>query len=170
MRSLLSLEEKQRRFWLRVKKTSTCWIWTGPRFSHGYGQSNFYMNGTRFAHRVSWQIKNGTVTTGMDVMHSCDNPPCVRPSHLRLGTRKDNMRDCVLRGRHGSSPPGKMPMGETHYASKLSDEDVRTIQNLFSTVSRKELSNKFGVTPGTIGHIGRGTYLRLLRRKNAVSV
>ena len=98
----LTLEE---RFWLKVESTpeQECWLWTGSRSTHwGYGFL-FFKNQRLAAHRVSWEIANGQeIPPGFFVIHSCDVPLCVNPSHLRLGTAADNMADTVERGRHGN--------------------------------------------------------------------
>lgn len=90
------------RFWEKVAKSDGCWLWTGSRQRNGYG---FLFAGTRKephperAHRVSWRIHFGEIPDGLWVLHKCDNPPCVNPEHLFLGTRTDNMRDCARKGR-----------------------------------------------------------------------
>lgn len=83
-----------------------CWLWTARRFSTGYG--GFSVRKVHImAHRWSWQHANGPLPDGLFVLHHCDNPPCVRLSHLFLGTLSDNMQDMIAKGRH----PG---MGWTH--------------------------------------------------------
>ncbi len=85
------------RFWAKVKKTKTCWIWCGS-CNRGRGQIN--IDGKpKFASRVSWEMHNGPIPLGIKVLHKCDNPLCIRPSHLFLGTQTDNMRDCINKGR-----------------------------------------------------------------------
>lgn len=87
---------------VRVVPGPGCWEWTGGRQADGYGA--FSMGGRAArrmvgAHRISWELANGTIPEGMSVMHRCDNPPCVRPSHLELGSRADNMRDMARKER-----------------------------------------------------------------------
>lgn len=90
------------RFWEKVMKTDNCWLWIGARERGGYGCIQIKHNNFR-AHRLSWELHHGTVPTGMHVLHTCDNPPCVNPTHLFLGTSLDNMADKVRKGRHSST-------------------------------------------------------------------
>jgi hypothetical protein len=94
------------RFWNQVNKgtMNECWNWTGVPNMWGYGQIR--EEGGRnakkkLAHRISWIIHNGTIPTGMLVLHTCDNPLCVNPNHLWLGTHQDNIDDMMRKGRHG---------------------------------------------------------------------
>jgi hypothetical protein len=92
------------RFWSKVKKTKTCWIWTGMRFvgKHGDYGGIHRSNPRRMvkAHRVSWELHFGPIPEGLLVCHHCDNPPCVRPDHLFIGTHRDNVLDCERKKRH----------------------------------------------------------------------
>lgn len=90
--------EAQARFWDRVEKSDSCWLWTGAKVPDGYGTMS-YEGVVRKTHRLSWLFVYGQVPLGMSVLHRCDNPPCVRPDHLFLGTQSDNMRDCASKGR-----------------------------------------------------------------------
>jgi hypothetical protein len=86
------------RFWSKVAKGDECWVWTAYLDERGYGRVGF--NGkVQYAHRVAYQLEVGPIPEGAHILHSCDNPPCVNPAHLRAGTRSDNMRDKVARGR-----------------------------------------------------------------------
>ena len=85
------------RFWRKVNKTNRCWNWIGASDKYGYGRIN-WSGKTRVATRISWAIHNGDPGS-MFVLHHCDNPSCVRPSHLFLGDQKDNMSDASKKGR-----------------------------------------------------------------------
>lgn len=91
-------------FWSKVDVPDGCWLWTAGRDSDGYGKLAIGLGGkeqrhTR-AHRFAYEAFNGPIPDGMVVMHTCDNPPCVRPDHLVLGTPLDNNDDKVAKGRH----------------------------------------------------------------------
>src|SRR5690554_3562090 len=83
------------RFWAKVKKgaDSECWLWTAGVQGKGYGQFYIAKRQPIGAHRYSWSLVNGPIPPGKFVMHMCDNPPCVNPLHLRLGTARDNNLD-----------------------------------------------------------------------------
>ncbi len=84
------------RFWASVKKTKRgCWLWMGRRNERGYGIDP----GRRLAHCLAYELTKGPIPTGLFVCHTCDNPPCVRPDHLRLGTNFQNQRQAYRRGR-----------------------------------------------------------------------
>jgi len=89
----------EERFWAKVDRTDDCWLWTACRTTHGYGQFRPERSRGAQAHRVAWELTNGPIPAGMLVLHRCDNPPCVNPAHLFLGTQSDNMRDMYAKGR-----------------------------------------------------------------------
>lgn len=89
------------RFWLRVEKSDGCWEWKGARNGKRYGHLRRPRGGMVKAHRFSWELHNGrTVPAGIKVCHACDNPPCVRPDHLFLGTQLQNVADMLAKGRY----------------------------------------------------------------------
>jgi hypothetical protein len=99
------------RFWAKVEKGDGCWLWTGARTDKRYG--TFKTDKTRYAHRVSYELAYGEIPNGLQVCHRCDNPPCVNPSHLFVGTRSDNMQDAKQKGRY-RNPVCEIQSAKTH--------------------------------------------------------
>lgn len=143
------------RFWAKVDKGAPgeCWLWTGIRTSAGYG-SIWTGDGTRLAHRISWELANRASADGLDVRHSCDNPRCVNPEHLSIGSRSENIRDSVIRGRRRCLSGGSNP------GAKLSAEQVSEIRSRYRRFSHdsncETLGKEFGVSTMTISRIVRG--------------
>lgn len=150
------------RFWTKVDKEGPvlrpelgpCWLWTGDQHNAGYGRLTNWVDGRRakplYAHRVSWELAHGERPAGFDVLHRCDNPPCVNPDHLFLGTQLDNMRDRDAKGR--------VRHGDQHVAARLTAEKVRRIRALYATgaVSHRQLGKLFDVSHVTIGDVLEG--------------
>lgn len=142
------------RFWPKVDQTGKCWVWTGHRNWGGYGRVSIGTGANRslyrYAHRVSYELAYGPVPEGQSVLHRCDNPPCVRPEHLFLGTQRDNNddRDTKNRVQHGSS----------HVNAKLTEADARRARTLYATgaISQRALADVFGVSHRTISDLLRG--------------
>lgn len=134
------------RFWAKVEKSDGCWNWTGYT-TRGYGR--FYTGHKKievYAHRYSYELAYGESTAGFMVCHKCDNPRCVRPDHLFLGTQAENLRDMRDKGRQSR--------GDRAGNALLSDDIVRFIRS--SSERRPELAKKFGVSVATIHNVLAG--------------
>lgn len=149
-REALPLAERFKKYY---KETEGCWIWTGSKSNKGYGNIGAGGRGGKFllAHRVSYQIHKGEIPDGMFVMHSCDNPSCVNPSHLSLGTPKDNTQDALKKNRLATvwNP------GEAHAMAKLSLNDVLFIK-AHNEIRGVDLARMFNVDKSTICDIRKG--------------
>lgn len=140
------------RFFRLVDKSSNCWIWAGKSINKkGYGQIQIGGAGSKriSVHRLSYELHHGEIPSGLVVMHKCDNPSCVNPDHLELGTQSKNIKDAIDRGRKISTPPHKF--GEAHGASKLTEENVIEIRS--SLEETKKLALKFGVSKSSIERV-----------------
>lgn len=105
------------RFFAKILKGaySTCWLWTGAKHNFGYGKIFSKVGAPPLsAHRLSFELHKGPVPKGMDVCHSCDNPSCVNPDHLFAGTAKDNINDCISKGRFMFPSSGIKNRAKTH--------------------------------------------------------
>lgn len=124
-----------------------CWDWTGSLNSCGYG--NFRLGRVVSAHRVAWRLWRSDPGI-CSVLHQCDRPSCVNPGHLFLGSQRDNMRDCVTKGR--------MPRaGKFNGRAKLAPESVTEIRRRYAAGARQvDLAAAFGVTQTQISNIVRG--------------
>lgn len=160
------------RFWAKVNKNgptmphmkSPCWVWVASRKAF-YGALNI-RGKMETAHRISWVLHNGAIPKGggdyrgMCVCHHCDNPLCVNPNHLFLGSHLDNMRDKKAKGRHNPAVggrhssrtrPERMPRGESHGVAKLKDSEVLEMRSMYSNggVTLKTLAAKFNICIAT---------------------
>jgi hypothetical protein len=133
-----------------VRKTKTCWLWTGPVFKLRGGYGCFTMRSAGLiqqrAHRVSWKLHKGPIKPGDHVLHSCDNPLCVNPKHLFLGDQPMNMRDKVAKSRQNR--------GETHGRRKLTEAQARAIKN--DPRRQREIADDYGISVPTVSDIKRG--------------
>lgn len=137
------------RFWQKVRRGDGCWLWTAGTDGRGYGLIGSRHGASPLkAHRVAYTLTHGPIPEGMEVCHRCDNPPCVRPDHLFLGTHGDNMRDAAHKHRLAS--------GERRHFAKLTDAAVRSIRTRHATTRQVDLAAEFGVTPRTIRRVVAG--------------
>jgi hypothetical protein len=142
-RQAMRKEPAEVRFWRKVQKTSNCWLWTGSLDTGGYGMFWPSSRQAVHAHRFAWLLTNGEFDRRLDVLHECDNPRCVRPSHLFLGTEHDNMMDMARKGRHGSA--------------KLSKEQVRDVRRRVAAgESQRSVARDLGVSPAAICNLLKG--------------
>jgi hypothetical protein len=147
------------------RKPSGCVEWDGYRMNMGYGELGF--KGRKIlAHRLSWVLHNGKPADGMEVCHKCDNPACVNPEHLFLGTHADNMRDCHAKGRNGFCHGSKSGMAKTNEAAVLQILRLRS-----EGAETKELGRMFGLSIGALYQIFRGdTWNRVWKQFHATEV
>lgn len=156
------------RFWEKVSivEGDGCWEWKAARYSNGYGAFSWPVVDRReraLAHRASYELTYGTIPPGMLVCHHCDNPPCVRPDHLFLGTNSDNMRDASVKGRtlkgdrhpfrmrpelvrarSGDSHPSRLhpesvPRGDQHWSRRMPDRTAKGEQNGTAKLTPQEV-------------------------------
>ena len=147
----------KQRFWKYVDKKSDyeCWSWTGSCNNDGYGHLNIKNKTTRIT-RFSWIIHNGKIPNGLCALHRCDNPKCVNPSHLFLGTQEDNIKDMINKKRDNKAKQ----KGENNGMHKLTLNEVKEIRKLYN---KKQLTGK---QIGKIFNVHQVTISRICNNKN----
>jgi hypothetical protein len=136
----------EQRFWAKVTKTDTCWLWTGATNGTGYGRFSRDRQSLVSVHRFSYELQVGPVPAGMCVLHRCDVRNCVRPDHLFLGTVADNNQDMIAKGR-GST-------GQRNGAAKLTDQQVREIRAAHRQgVPGRSLAKRYGCSEQNISAV-----------------
>lgn len=153
------------RFWSKVDKTSDsngCWIWIGFIGNDGYGQFSSCQRTHIRAHRYSYEIHYGEIPNEKLVCHTCDNRTCVNPSHLWLGTTKENLQDASKKGRLDGintwSEGQPYTRGSRNGMSILTEEDIPVIRELYASGEflQSEIGKMYGVTNSAISGILRG--------------
>jgi len=146
------MKTHKQRFWDKVQigNNNECWEWKAQLNEKRYGILWYNRKNTR-AHRMSWMIHHGDVPMGMCVLHKCDNPSCVNPAHLFLGTNKDNSVDMMRKGRNNP------PKGEDSYRAILTEKKVIKIRKLWSSGiwKQREIANMFGIDRSHVSEIVR---------------
>lgn len=135
------------RFWSKVDRCGPgeCWPWKGCRSHYNHGQI-WFRGKMLTAYRVCWELVHGPIPNGLQVCHHCDNPICVNPVHLFLGTQADNIRDATLKGHRAR--------GEASPQAKLTSTDVRAIRDRLAVgINRNTIARTYRVSPRTIDFI-----------------
>lgn len=150
----------EERFWSKVDKSGSCWLWQAATNSRGYGRFGIGSRTVK-AHRFAYELVNGPIPEGLHILHSCDHPGCVRPDHLRAGTHQENMADMVSKGRQAKGETiAKHTRGSKQGLAKLTEADVVTIKELLNSKqhSQRDIAKLFGVKHNTISGINTGKY------------
>lgn len=165
----LGLNTVAGRFWAFVQRADSCWLWMGHT-CRGYGYFGLAPGRKVRAHRLSWMLLRGPIPDGLWVLHNCpggDNPRCVNPAHLWLGTALENRRDADAKGRtavgdrHPSrTQPERRPRGEAHWKARLTAEQVNEIRGRYipgrtkhGRVTRRQLATEYGISKRQIDNI-----------------
>lgn len=150
MGKLGQMKTIEERFWSKVRKTDTCWLWIASTNGKGYGKIR-RCDAMVYAHRLSWELHNGPIPEGFDVLHECDVRPCINPKHLFLGTQLDNAADMMAkrRGAYVTHP------GTSNGRAKLTAAQVLEIHSRRGQVLRS-LACEFGVHFSQIGRVRSG--------------
>lgn len=151
-----SITEAARRVLDRVRKlTGECWVWTGSMGGSNNAYGQIVINGRkRLCHRVVYEAFNRPIPAGAVVMHSCDNPACCNPAHLRVGSQTDNLRDAVQKGRH------RVARGASNANAKLTEEQVRTVRGPLARGAVKRLAAEWGINYSHLRQIRCGNGYR----------
>lgn len=154
-------------FWSRVdiREDDECWLWTADRTADGYGRANFYSKDgkrIRAAHRIAYELHYGKEPGESHVCHKCDNPPCVNPHHLFLGTNVENHADKKRKGR--------APTGDGNWMAAIPSKYIPEIRRMRREdgLTNKQIARKFAVCESTISHICTGRSWKHITMADAV--
>lgn len=149
----LPLDVASERFHANAGRGDGCWLWRGYVYPSGYGGTEIQGRPV-YAHRLSWALHFGPIPEGMQVLHECDTPRCVRPGYLFLGSQQDNIADMLQKGR-GVAPP--VMRGEKNPKATFSDGDVCRLRSLAKDgrLTQRQLAARFGVSQSTVWRILR---------------
>jgi len=147
-------------FWRGAVRVGPCLEWQGSSYRRGYGKV-WYLGLPWATHRLAWTLRHGPVPAGLCVCHTCDNPRCIEPLHLFLGTMADNMRDRNAKGRQGlqfhakgRQGPHVHDRGSLRASAKVTETQVREMREAaLMGVSRRELGRRYGVAHQTVTKI-----------------
>ena len=146
-----------------VERVGDCLVWTASRNRDGYGH-RYWEGRVQLAHRVAWQKANGPIPDGLQVLHRCDNPPCVNPAHLWLGTPKDNAIDRDRKGRRDYShlKHVRRSRGEERGNAKLTIRSVAAIRERYAAggVRQIDLAAEYGVSRSLVQAVVAGKVWR----------
>ena len=160
------------RLWAKTEDVAGCWLWLGAKSNKGYG--NIYYKGSTWrTHRLAWFLSRGPIPDGLLVCHHCDNPACINPEHLFVGTVGDNSKDMLSKGRgvfqkyperrargdrHGTHTQPQSWLGERNGAAKLTGVQVQAIivQYASGHVTQLSLARQYGVSFQAVCKIIRG--------------
>ena len=153
MASVLGCEIDEKKFLSQIEISDGCWAWLGATRTGGYGE--FWSDSPKrllASHRISWGLHFGDIPEGLSVLHKCDNPRCVNPEHLFVGTQADNIHDMVRKGRKR----GGAPTGEKHFRAVLSSAASKELLEATGTI--REISRRFSVSLSTVKRVRAKTH------------
>jgi LysM repeat protein len=165
-RSVRARQSTTERLWSKITKAqdaNSCWPWTGPVGTRGYGLLTVASK-TKQAHRLVWEEQHGAISDGMVICHKCDNPNCCNPNHLFIGTQKDNLADCRAKGRFPAGPrhglalhPERRARGSKVSTAKLTERDIPEIYHAkVAGDSIYAIAERYGVSASTIHLVCKG--------------
>jgi hypothetical protein len=129
-------------------------MWTGWKSRDGYGIKAYHSKRIK-AHRLAWILTYGPIPKGLFICHHCDNPACINPNHLFIGTNYDNVKDAMNKGRKRG---GHKNLGEDNGQSKMTVEKIKKMRKLYGKFSAQKLSEMFGISQSQINDIKRGKF------------